>query len=359
MTTFRLTSPTNFAPETPVFTMKILSTFIWPIRIWQLFALTPLSVSAKTAWPKKNLFLKFIACIWLIVYLVLFVVSMYFNKSYIDWEQKQFAVYHDIFSAGVIHVLLCIVVGESIEKIQLQIELMERLNRIDYAIQYKTQIKIDYKQYQQQNTHGSCAWIGWHLFCCTTTALYYYCMNDQSNLLGWLIYALPLFVYSLHYQRIVLFVHQLGARFRVLNQYLLDNFSTSVADGSDLSLILGIKGYREVEWNQQQFDSNESRAKLLEMRNVYQQLAEACDTVNALFGHSLPACIAVDFHKVMSNIYWLFVVWLNHHGWGAAIAPALWLSLNISHLFALTYMCQKTTKEVSFSSLHFEKHFSV
>lgn len=273
---------------------------------------------------------------------------MYYNKSYIDWTQKQFAVYHDIFSAGIVHVLLCIVVGESIIKIPMQVEFMELLNRIDYAIQYKIQIKIDYKQYQKENMIGSVMWISWHLFSCSVVALYYYCIEDESNLLGWYIYALPLFVYSLQFQKNALFVHQMGQRFLVLNQYLIDNFVTNVADGSDLSLILGIKGYRAVDWQLQVIDTKAARGKMLELRNIYQQLAEACDMINALCAHSMPACVGVDFHKVLSNIYWLFVVWLNHMGWGAAIPPAFWLTMNVSHLLILTFICQKTAKEVSF-----------
>lgn len=327
--------------------MKILYTFIWPIRIWQFCALTPLSVSSKTAWPSKNAFLKGFAVVSLVGHLICFAFSMYFNKSYIDWTQKQFAVYHDIFVTAAAHVVVCAVVIESIVKINLQIELLERLNRIDYAIQYKTHIKIDYKKCQQQNTLGTMAWIFWHLFCGGVILFHYYWIDDLRNLLGWAVYCLPLIVYSLQYQRMILYVHQIGQRFRMLNQYLLDNFMTSISDGSAWSLILAIKGYTETEDRQHQIDQTESRFRLFEIRNVYQQLAEASDVINVIFGYSLPMCIAVDSHKMLSNIYWLFVVWLNHEGSGAAIAPALWLTLNLLHLLALTYICQTTSKEVT------------
>lgn len=327
--------------------MKTLTTFIWPIRIWQISALIPLSVSTKTAWPKPNTFLKYFALTSLFAHFVCFCVAMYYNEEYIDWTQKQFAVIHDIFAVAAVQMLVCVVVGESIKKIDLQIDFLKRLSRIDYAIQYKTQIKINYKKYQSQNSLGTFVWLAWHLFCLTTVFMYYYSVDNVRELLMWSIYAIPLFVYSLQYQRIILYVHQIGERFRVLNQYLLDNFSTCGVEGSAWDLITAIKGYSRSEIIQPITDMNEARVKLLEVRHVYQQLAEACDAINTIFGQSLPMCIAVDFHKVLSNIYWLFLVWLDHQGFGESIAPTLWLSLNLVHLIPLTYTCQATSKEVS------------
>lgn len=252
--------------------------------------------------------------------------SVIYSEWYIDWTSQPHAVFTIIFNMLSAQVVTCLIIYESINKTNEQIDFLERFNKIDHALQYKLRIEINFKSYRFHNNIGCIVWFLWHFSC--PIAIFIYCYLTENHRLERFhtLYAMAFFIYSLQYQRMIVYLCLIRHRYALLNQFLLE-FQENA--------------------KQIRIDDLTSKEVLIELRNIYQELYEASDLINTIFRWSLPLCIGIDFYNCMGHIFYIFFICFFHEPWTAAIVPFIWLTCNLSHLLISAHACHSTTKKVN------------
>lgn len=316
--------------------MRFLSTFLWVLHIWQMFSLVPFKLTEKTLLPTANNNYKIFAFFSLWSYISTATCSLIYSEWYIDWSSDPHNVYTIMFNMLSTQAVTCLIIYEAIDKTDEQIDFLERFNKIDNALRYKLKIEINYKSYRLYNNIGCILWFLWHFSCTISIFVYCYLTENRSFERFHIFYAMPFFIYSLQYQRMIVYVHLIRNRYTLLNQFL-----------------------REFEENvkQNKIDHLTSRDLLIELRNIYQKLYEASDLINKIFRWTLALCIAVDFYNCMGHIFYMFIIFLLNQPWTDAIAPFIWLTCNLGHVLILSHACHSTTKKVIDKNLNFKHSF--
>lgn len=181
--------------------MKFVSTFLLSFRGWELFSLTPFSLTENTLRPYENRKIKIFAVFSLIFHIALTICSLIFTNWYIDWKNQTTIIgYNNIIAMLSHQITSLVIVFEALIYTNYQIDFLHRMNKIDYAMTHRLQIKIDYEKCRFQNNVGFIVWILWHLI--SNISIYFF-ENEMDNRFQ-LLYIVPFVLYSLQYQRIIL-----------------------------------------------------------------------------------------------------------------------------------------------------------
>lgn len=326
--------------------MEFVSTFFWSFCFWQFFSLAPFTLTNNTSRPYKNNKLIIFASFSLLFHIALAICSLTFTDWYIDWKnQTTILAYYNIYAYMLLHqVTSCIIVIEALVNINHQIDFVQRMNKIDNALRHKMQIKINYEKCQLQNNVGFIVWLLWHLI--SQTAIFAF-ENEIENRFQ-LLYVVSFILYSLQFQRCVLYVYQIHHRYELLNLFILETFPLD--DNID-----------EIQEVNIDYDrNNHLKAQIFNLSDIYQELQDASDAINKIFRWSLPLCIGNDFQGILGEIYWMLVLLLsdnNHNPWTIYVSRFFWLSWHLLHILFLSHACHSTSREVSitiFISSNFE-----
>lgn len=285
--------------------------------------------------PYKNKKLIIFASFSLLFHIALAICSLIFTDWYIDWKnQTTILAYYNIYAYMLLHqVTSCIIVIEALVNIDRQMDFLQRMNKIDQALTHKMQIKIDYEKRQLQNNVGLSVWLLLHLI--SQTAIFAF-ENEIENRFQ-LLYVVSFILYSLQFQRCVLYVYQIYHRCELLNQFILETFP----------LDDNIDGDQEVNIDHER--NNHLKAQIFDLSDIYQELHDASDTINKIFCWSLPLCIGNDFQGILGEMYWMLVLLLsdNHNPWTIYVSRFFWLSWHLVHILFLSHACHSTSREVS------------
>lgn len=326
--------------------MKFLTTLHWPLRVWQVTALAPFEVINKSLLPVKIVRLQYYPGSVLLIHFIILILAIIFNKHFIDWEKHVITSYDDFLSMVVVRITTCVIVAESILNRNKQTEFLEHIIRVDIILRRKLQIELDYKKEQFQNNISTLIWI----LICISCMICVYLVLRTANLATtefWLLYTIAFFVYSIHYHRMILFVHLILRRYKNVNQFIKDVCSREAKKAENLELQLSLKDQPKVTFANDPVAQPISTSQLADIRNVYQMLYETTNMINDMFWWSLPLCIVIDFHRLLLNFYYIFAVLLLNTDWNVLILAIFWGSVNLCHLILISHACHSTNKEVS------------
>lgn len=326
--------------------MKCLLTLQRPLRVWQLLAMSPFDMANKTLMPVKDVKLQLYGYTWLILNITLLILSMVFATTYIEWNDS-IGNFDKLLAMLMIRSVSCLIVGEAIFKRQKQIDLLQKIVRIDGILRHKLHIQIDYDKHRMQNNILITIWI----FVCVSCIV---CMNVVMHVTKhdgqrfWLVYTFPFFIYSLNYHRMVTYVHVIRLRYQILNQFIEKVCLLQERGIVNNEILQSFQRVSKVAFVETKLEPLLSKSQLIDIRNIYQIMYDASNTINDLFWWSLPLCIAIDFHRLLLNVYILFGVLLFEFKWDELVACLFWGCVNVSHLLLLSHACHSTNKEVSF-----------
>lgn len=326
--------------------MKFLTTLKWPLRVWQIFGMAPFGVTNKTLLPVKDIKLQFYSAIWLIVHIVLFILSMVYSSTYLDWADLPIGNYDTLMAMMTIRLLSCLIITEAIFKRHKQTEFLQQINRIDFILQNKLEIAVDYKKHQMQCNILITIWMFVCFSCAICVFVVYHMINDKFNECFWVLYAFPFLIYSLHYQRMVLYVHIIRLRYRMLNQFIEKVCLFQERGIVNNEILQAFKQMAKVLHANYPLEQLLSKSQLMDIRNIYQIMYETTNIINNMFWWSLPLCIGIDFHRLLVNSYLIFGVLLFHLKWNDLVIGLFWGFINITHLILLSHACHSTNIEV-------------
>lgn len=325
--------------------MKFLPSLLWPLRVWQVLSMAPFGVAKKPLLPVTNTNLQFYAIICLVIHSISAILSVVFSSVYIDWANDAITNYHDVMSVAIVRLAPCIIVGEAIFKLNKQTDFLQQIIRIDYILRRKLQIEIDYKKYQFYNNILTTVWILISFLCVVCVYIVLHILGDSYTERFWLIYAIPsLLIYSLHYQRMVLYVYVIRRRYQMLNQFIEKACMFQERGIVNAEILQAFKQMSKVTFTE--FPKLISETQLRDLRNAYQMLYDTTILFNDMFRWSIPLCICIDFHRLLVNAFYIFAVWLLQSYWLLIFVAIAWGSTNIVHLVMFSHACHSTNKEV-------------
>lgn len=324
--------------------MKFLTTLQWPFRIWQIFGMTPIEVINKSTLLIKNTKLQYYSAALLIIHFILLIFAIALPSIYVVWPPKAIPDF-DVFVAMItIRLVACVIVSESILKLSKQTKFIHQIMRVDLILRRNLRIQIDYKADRFHNNMLTLVWILSCFACITCVYIVFYFMDDGPRTTYWLLYSISFMVYSIHYHRIVVYVRLILRRYRILNQYI-EKMCLQKWENTDSSQWL-LNFDKKSKITDDLIMQPMTISQLADVRNVYQLLYETTEMVNDMFRWSLPLCIALDFHRLIVNFYFVFAVLLLKTSWNTLILAIVWGSINFGHLILLSHACHYTNKQV-------------
>lgn len=317
---------------------------VWPLRVWQILAFAPIGVAKKLLLPTKNTKLYYYAIVAMLIHVISLVLSLIFSSTYIDWSDNSISKFDDFLAMVIVRTSSCIIVGEAIFKLNKNIDFLKQIIRIDFILCRKLQIRIDYKKYQFRNNLITAIWICGLLFCLTSILITMHELGKATDVRFWSFYIGPLIVYSMNYHRMVMYVFVIRRRYQFLNQFI--EKICMLQEKSMLKKPFDQLSKKEVFLNDSLAVQLISESQIKDIRNIYHLLYEATEIVNELFLWSLPLGIAIDFHRLLVNVFFIFAVWLLNSNWIVLIIAISWGCLNAAHIIMLSHACHTTSKEV-------------
>lgn len=327
--------------------MKFLISLRWPIRVWQILGLAPFGVAHKPLLPVKSLQLELYTVVLLLMHFIFLILSIVFSSIYIERPELEIGNYDSFVAMIMIRLTACIIVGEAILKLNKQTNFLQQIIRVDFIMHRKLEIHIDYKKYQFQNNVFTSAWMLISCSCVVCVFIIFHALDDKINERFWLIYAVPFIIYSLYYHRVVFYVHEIRRRYQILNGFIEKICLFQERGVVNSEVLQAFKGISKTAYADCPVEQLISESQLKDIRNAYQLLYETTNTINDMLWWSLPLCIAIDFHRLLVNSYYIFAVWLLELHWKYLIVAVSWGGANIVHLILLSHACHSTTKEVS------------
>lgn len=318
--------------------MKFLTTILWPIRLWQILAITPFGLTKKTFWPNRESSLHYFAMACLAVHIAALIHGIIVPGSFADMNTNIIDTYNDQFAMGSIRFLICAIIIEAILYRNDHIDVFELINQIDLNLEGKLRLMINYKKNQFQNNIIFGIWLVVLIMSIILVFVFNHLSGDEQFERYWLFYIIPFSITTLHYQRIFFYVHLLRYRYQMLNDFLLnicsiqelqqnDDLSSETKLNNSIPLLTAIQ--------------------IRDFRNIYQQLYEASIQMNDIFWWSMPLCILIDFHSLLVNSYWTFLIFLTHSSENSIVVSLIWGGCNAARLLLLSHACHSTSISVS------------
>lgn len=342
----------TFASNDSDVNMKFFTSLRWPLLIWQIFGMAPFRIINKSLLPVKNTKLLFYACfIWLIHFsLLIFVIVC--TSTYIDWSYETITGYDSFVAMLSVRLVACLIVAESVFKLNKQIEFLQKFFRVDAILRRNLKIDIDYRKEYFQNNILTILWI---LICFVTVIVVqviFLQLDYKTPAVFWSMYFVSLIAYSIHYHRIVLYVNFILRRYKSINQFIEKVCLFEEKNANKFEVLLTRKKVPKVTFADYPIGQSITKSHLNDIRNAYQILYETTEMINDMFWWSLPLCIAIDFHRLVVNSYYFFIILLLKEDRLTLLIDIFWGSLNFWHLIFLAHACHSTSKEVIFGTIH-------
>lgn len=319
--------------------MKFLTTILWPLRVWQIFGIVPFGLKREKLLPNRNSSLHYYAMASLAVHIAVFIHGMVAVNSYRITTERSTAFFNEVFTMCLMRFVACVIVAEAIFYRSSQIDTLELINQIDFNIEYKLRLAIDYKKNTFRNNLCAALWISIFLICDVSIFVTAHMKINSQAEKYWLFYSFPFLICTLQYQRLVYYVHLLRHRYDLLNDFLLNISSIQEKYQND-------EGATETKTKRVFIEPLITTTQLRDFRNIYQQLYDASILVNDMFWWSLPLCILIDFHKMLVNSYSIFAYLLTPSPSDDAIVSIFWGVCNVAQLLLLSHACHSTSIKV-------------
>lgn len=328
--------------------MKFLETILPSLRVWQFFCLSPFGLDEKTQRPKVKRIFNAYCIAYIAVESAVLVHGIVFPDYYLERAFTIVLVYGDFVTMTLARLLAILIVVESWVKRPMQIDFLERINKVDSILVYRLNIDLPYKANRRETSCKSIAWL------LTFTAMQIVFLSlliadpfSKRMLRFWLSYMMSFFICTLRYHQMVTYVRLLRYRFAALNDYIqsvcLLNERPNI--NQDLLMIMTSVGKSLPVKPDPDARKTFLYQKLIEVRTAYQSLFEASEEFNVLFRWTLPINIANDFQKGLTNIFFFLTISLQ---WDTSKSsnpmqlprPLIWGAYNIGHILVLSSACQ-------------------
>lgn len=233
---------------------------------------------------------------------------------------------------------------ESYHKRFVQMDFLQKINSIDFILEYKIGINPNYANRRKTNIIRLLRWMTIDVSIFITNFVLIYIFYPIAYR-WWAILSVPAFIYSMRYYQITTFVDIINHRYYQINQFIGNlNSHDRNEDNFNVDLVKTLNNVRTIF---QKYKSGRIYEKLNDLRRVCRLLGSANQSINDMFQYSIPLIIVNDFSQLLTNCFWVLRIFLeNKSPLEHAIPPLLWAVWNFHHFISLSTCAHYAAQEV-------------
>lgn len=324
--------------------MEFFDSISVAFRIFQCVCLSPFNLkNANSNVMSQNMRRVFSLAVISIQLLVMVLCLIFVDQFVYRKRAKQIKIV-DTMTMALVQFTALVIFCESYKKRAIQNEFLHKINTIDFILEYKIGIILNYAK--QKKIHE------WRLIWWLIISLLIFIVNlvvaySSFEILyrWWIIVYASFFICSLRCFQIIVYAQIICDRYCQLNKYI----NSLPSHGAN---------HQNVNFNHEQtinnvctiFKSTNSTSdheQLFDLQKICRLLSEANRCVNEMFRWSIPLVVVNDFVHIIVNFYWILRVILSRKApFKFLITPLLWSFLNLNNVIWLSSVCHFATKEV-------------
>lgn len=276
------------------------------------------------------------------------ILSLVFVKEIIEPKLPPTIKTLDTLEITLIQVTVFVILLESLNKRFVQIDFLRKINSIDFILEYKIGITLNYRDRRRTNIIRLLRWIimDISIFIINLVTL---CIIFRVAHRWWIILYVSFIICSLRYYQIITYVDIIHYRYTQINQFInnLHKKQEETDENVNYDLLKTMKNVRKMS---DQHKSAHIHEKLSDLRRVCRLLSSANRCINEMFQFSIPLIIVNDFLQILVNCFWVLRIFLaDDSSLNYLIAPLFWAFLNFNHVLTISAVCDHASKEVIFN----------
>lgn len=334
--------------------MDFLDSIKISFRVCQLICLSPfgLKTHQNDSSTSKSYWKVFASVIILVQFSVL-IFSIIFNPMIVNTKLPRTTRTFDSALLTLIQLTALVIFIESFARRSTQIDFLHKLNTIDFILEFKIGIHLNYVEQQCCDIKRLIPWLVIDMTVFMVNVMIFYYFFPITTCIWWTLLYLSFFVCSIRYFQIVSYVCLIRYRYFRINEFIdkfnlfeqsIDIFNIDLA--TSISNSSNNNSHNDGQINH--YSSKVVHQKLVDLRRVYRLMSSASQNINHMFQWSIPANISNDVLHILINSYWILRLTIEG---GKSITyliiPGLWTLANINHLISLSSVCHNASSEVN------------
>lgn len=327
-------------------------------KVCQLVGLSPFSLEKHEF--ELNSVRKVIVLITILAQLTQFICSVVFNGLIVQLDFAKSVRLVDCTQLFLIQLTALAIFIESYTKRFIQIDFLQKISTIDFVLEYKIGIKMNYIKERRRTSQRLIRWILIDFSVLISIAVLSYHLYDYVHR-WWTIFWISFFICSMRYFQITSYVYLIRRRYEQINVFV-DELLFSEQRGTPSNLDLAIiteylqKDETRRTWNK--YMSRGAYEKLIDLRRVYRLMSSASENINQMFQWSIPFNISNDFFHILIESYWILRIIIEQTKSPVyVVAPILLAIMNLNHILSFSYHCHRASEEVIIIYFRFSWNF--
>lgn len=322
------------------------------MRVCQLICLSPFSLKThQNDSSTSNSVRKVFAFVIILVQFLVVIFSIVFNPMIVNPKLSRTIRTFDCAVLTLIQLNALVIFIESYAKRSTEIDFLQKINTIDFILEFKIGIHLNYVEQQFCHIKRLVRWLVIDVTVFIVNVTIFYNFSPENMYMWWTILFLSFSVCSIRYCQMVSYVYLIQYRYFRINEFIdkFDLFGQNI-DVFNIDLATAIQSLNDnshYDGRIYNYTSKVVYQKLVDLRRVYRLISSASQNINHMFQWSISSNITNDVLHILINSYWILRLLIEgYKGIAYMIIPGLWTLVNINHLISLSSLCHHASSEV-------------
>lgn len=311
--------------------------------LWQLICLSPFRLRNNQMNSNSNNSYRMFSLVVILIQVLAILFCATFLNHIVYAKLPQVIQTLDTTILFLAQLTALIIFIESYKKRFVQTDFLRTINTIDFILEYKIGIQLNYSRRKRANIKRLFRWLilNFLVFIINLVLLY---NLYQIAYRWWIVIYASFFICSLRYHQISSYVDIIDYRYHQINRYL--NGLQFVEENHN-KFNMDLTKTLNVHTIFQKYKTKCIDDKLNDLQRVCLLLNAANRSINEMFQWSFPLILVSDFLQTIINSYWsLRIIFSAEIKLKHLISPLLWTLLNMNHFISLAFVCHRATAEV-------------
>lgn len=313
-------------------------------RVWQIVCISPFSLKNLQSAEESENDRRVHVAIAILIQISFAVLSCIFANELMLPEANQAVRTVDLITLLMVHFCALVIFLESYVNRHKQQECLRKINSIDFTLEFKVGIKIDYPTWKRIYTRRMILWfsLSGFIYCELVTASSILFINVSK---WWLMFLPSFFICTMRYLQIITYVNIVHHRYQLINEFI-SNIGRENESNDQSKPYIELK---EITNNLTIITRRKcnSYEKLNDIRRICRFLGSVSRNINGMFQISLPILIANDFLDILDNLFWnLTAILSGGSPFYISLLSVCWPIMNFFHITSISNACHQATEQV-------------
>lgn len=312
--------------------------------IFQCVCLSPFNLRNTTSNVMSQNIRRIFSSAVISIQLLVMVLCLIFVNQFVYWKRAKQIKVVDTITMALVQFTALVIFCESYKKRAIQNEFLHKINTIDFILEYKIGIILNYAEQKKIHERRLIWWLIISLLIFIVNLVVAY-SSFEILYRWWIIVYASFLICSLRCFQIIVYAQIIRDRYCQLNKYM----NSLPSHGGN---------HQNVNFNHKKMinnvctifkstNSTSDHEQLLDLQRVCRLLSEVNRCVNEMFRWSIPLIVVNGFVHIIVNSYWILRIILSTKApFKFLITPLLWTFLNLNNVIWLSSVCHFATKEV-------------